>query len=524
VRVRSLSGTFGVTGASINSGAGAGSGPALEVFEMAGMAGGETTATPDSVASGATASDITRGPGLQPTTATAFGGGYISTPVGNVWATDLASSITKNQYVTFTLQASSGRKISLDRIDFTTYNQNSKPTFGAALQYSTDGVNFTNVTLSGAHPDFSANLSGIAPLQNTTATVTFRIYFWGNGNFEAVGLGRLPGNDLVVYGSTRTALTAFQQDSTADHLVVMEAENYHDNVSVGGKTWTPFTGTAGYSGTGALEASPNTGTQIDTGYVGTSPRLDYNVNFVTTGVHYIWLRNNAAAGTDDSAHVGLDGAAVSTADRVQGTTNSWQWSHNTMDGVVATINITTPGIHTINVWMREDGFRLDKLLITTNSAYTPSGAGPAESAHAPLVSNLTSTSGRTYSLGNSLNVGDVVYTDRSYTYTGVPSLVAGSQFIQTANDDKTSNAATMFSFSLSADADVFVAYDTRETSLPNWLNDGTWVDTGVSLNLSGGETMRLYKKHFAAGTVSLGGNLAAGAAGAATNYTVVVQG
>ncbi len=50
-----------------------------------------------------------------------------------------------------------------------------------------------------------------------------------------------------------------------------------------------------------------------------------------------------------------------------------------MDGPVATIVVSTPGIHTINVWMREDGFRLDKIVLTTNANATYSGAGPAES-------------------------------------------------------------------------------------------------------------------------------------------------
>lgn len=50
-----------------------------------------------------------------------------------------------------------------------------------------------------------------------------------------------------------------------------------------------------------------------------------------------------------------------------------------MDSNTATIVVTTPGIHTINVWMREDGFVFDKLILTTNNSFSPSGAGPAES-------------------------------------------------------------------------------------------------------------------------------------------------
>jgi hypothetical protein len=50
-----------------------------------------------------------------------------------------------------------------------------------------------------------------------------------------------------------------------------------------------------------------------------------------------------------------------------------------MDGAVAAINVATAGLHTVNVWMREDGFVLDKIVLSTSSNYAPSGNGPAES-------------------------------------------------------------------------------------------------------------------------------------------------
>ena len=37
-----------------------------------------------------------------------------------------------------------------------------------------------------------------------------------------------------------------------------------------------------------------------------------------------------------------------------------------MDGPVATLNVTTAGLHTINVWMREDGARIDRVLLTNS--------------------------------------------------------------------------------------------------------------------------------------------------------------
>src|SRR6185436_19422079 len=58
--------------------------------------------------------------------------------------------------------------------------------------------------------------------------------------------------------------------------------------------------------------------------------------------------------------------------------------------LVATINVTTTGIHTLNLWMREDGAIVDKVLLTSNTSYTPSGVGPAESSRT-VPAGLTAT-------------------------------------------------------------------------------------------------------------------------------------
>ena len=76
--------------------------------------------------------------------------------------------------------------------------------------------------------------------------------------------------------------------------------------------------------------------------------------------------------------MGLDGQAVASADRISGFGDEWTWSSSTMDGIVATIVVDQPGVHTIDVWMREDGFEWDKLVITSNSTFMPGGSGPAE--------------------------------------------------------------------------------------------------------------------------------------------------
>lgn len=186
---------------------------------------------------------------------------------------------------------------------------------------------------------------------------------------------------------------AFQQGGSPDFLVVMEAENASANVSQGAKSWVAYSATAGFAGASAMITTANTGINNDTGYVAASPRLDFQVNFTQTGTHYVWIRGIGPTGSDDSVHVGIDGVANTTADRISTfSTAAYSWTNSTMDGVRATINVTTAGLHTINLWMREDGTIADRILLTTNASFTPTGTGPAES---PRGSGGTGGSGLT---------------------------------------------------------------------------------------------------------------------------------
>ena len=171
---------------------------------------------------------------------------------------------------------------------------------------------------------------------------------------------------------------AFQE---ANGQVVMEAEHYSAKVARNSQDWLLETAQSGFSGTAYVEALANIGKNIGTNYVTTSPEVVYRVQFTTPGTYYVWVRGFGATDQDDSVHAGIDGTGSSTADTINLSTKSkWGWTRTAMDGSSATIKITSPGLHTIHLWMREDGFKIDKILLRTNSSSTaPSGSGPAES-------------------------------------------------------------------------------------------------------------------------------------------------
>jgi len=64
-------------------------------------------------------------------------------------------------------------------------------------------------------------------------------------------------------------------------------------------------------------------------------------------------------------------------------TGGYVWTGTRSNGSRATLNIGTTGSHTVNVWMRESGMVIDKVVLTTDVAFDPStlngGLGPDES-------------------------------------------------------------------------------------------------------------------------------------------------
>jgi len=111
------------------------------------------------------------------------------------------------------------------------------------------------------------------------------------------------------------------------------------------------------------------------------------VQFSKTGTHYIWIRALAGSPASDSLYVGLDGvtsgSVLMTGLVLDGKT--WTWTNKTWTGAVVSLNVTSLGMHTVNVWMRESGIVLDKLVLNTSASYVPTGTGPAETVSSEYV-------------------------------------------------------------------------------------------------------------------------------------------
>jgi arylsulfatase A-like enzyme len=100
----------------------------------------------------------------------------------------------------------------------------------------------------------------------------------------------------------------------------------------------------------------------------------YKVNISHAGEYVLWGRIKVSSGEDNSFFVQIDDGLNNLWEIKQG--KHWQWDAvNNRDYVDPVKFDLTEGIHTIKVKLREDGTRLDALLLTNNIYFVPSGKG-----------------------------------------------------------------------------------------------------------------------------------------------------
>jgi hypothetical protein len=100
--------------------------------------------------------------------------------------------------------------------------------------------------------------------------------------------------------------------------------------------------------------------------------------------------------------------------------------------------------------------------------------------------------------------GARIYADRNFTFTGLPTPLAGSDWVQTANADKLYSAVDLLDFSLKADAMVYVAHD-RRLPAPDWLRQ-QFAATEMTISVNGSE-MKVYSRRARNGeSLTLGSN------------------
>ena len=166
-------------------------------------------------AANVTVGGLTRGSGVGTT-----GTGAARAWGGNNWNSTEAGGISGNQFVTFTVKANAGYKMSLSSINPFDYRRSSAGAGSGALQYKINAgsyvpiatLTFSNTSSSGGSVG-STDLSGIAALQNlpSSSTVTFRIVPYGasaaGGTFYIFDTGNSTATDFAVNGTVCPVIT-----------------------------------------------------------------------------------------------------------------------------------------------------------------------------------------------------------------------------------------------------------------------------------------------------------------------------
>jgi len=203
-----------------------------------------------------------------------------------------------------------------------------------------------------------------------------------------------------------------QNDSTFYHIekdgiLAVEAEHYNSQVKVDKRKWYELSeekdttpkpdpdenhySTA--SGSKYIEILPDTRATHDdpmnsynfNGEPGQNAIISYKTYFNTPGKYYVWARCYSTGTEDNGVHVGINGTWPESGKRIQWCDgkNSWTWSNKQRTEVnhcgelyQLYLNVPEAGFHTISFSMREDGFELDKWIMTMDRNYSLVGHGP----------------------------------------------------------------------------------------------------------------------------------------------------
>jgi hypothetical protein len=117
----------------------------------------------------------------------------------------------------------------------------------------------------------------------------------------------------------------------------------------------------------------------------------------------------------------------------------------------------------------------------------------------------------------------IYYTDRDYRLTSIPSKYIGMDMIQTPNDDRDLHTASDYlTFKMPYDGMVYVAFDSRTTSLPGWMSGFSNTGDRIYTSLSSQPYLTVYQKSYSqSDCVNFGANKAPGfSGGVVSNYIV----
>ncbi|MCP9236480.1 T9SS type A sorting domain-containing protein [Lewinella sp. JB7] len=180
---------------------------------------------------------------------------------------------------------------------------------------------------------------------------------------------------LTATTSTCDPVTYVQDNSTGDGLVVLEAERTTSRSwstvgtqNVAEVSWKEFTSNT--ASNGAYIKVP-AGGQTANGTPPKGARLDFEIEFVKTGIHYLNLRYLAPNTSSNSVYVAFDGVVFQNTWNMAAGSADWAWLR-----APSSFHVPSTGTHTITIYHREAGLLLDKAVVTSVSDMELTDFGP----------------------------------------------------------------------------------------------------------------------------------------------------
>lgn len=244
--------------------------------------------------------------------------------------------------------------------------------------YSTDGVNYTQI-------DMVYNGGSV----QIPITETSTLYYFASDGVDSTQIY------TQAFTVTHPGATAYQFDAGT---VTIEAENYLSKAA-GTGTYASYQWEQrdGPLNSWVMQALPNDNQVRGSVDVGTEgPVLNYEVNFEQTGTYYIWVRGTGPAKSDhwynSTVSWGMDGSDLGYEKfvlEIGGGIYENKLPYDYMQWQNAQFTIDAAGVHTMSFWMRADGFKLDKFILTTSPDFRPDTyLEPPESPALPTIDDI----------------------------------------------------------------------------------------------------------------------------------------
>ena len=218
----------------------------------------------------------------------------------------------------------------------------------------------TGFNISGMKVDVDSQWPGTVPFSATLETITVE----GQHSNDSLGLWN--------HWNTHRIFSAGDHFSASSNSLTLEAESAMNILLGEGPEWSFDNSKSDYSGTGYMTSEYD---GFDSLNESSGAHLSWDVEFDTTGFYWVWVRLHQHSEQANAIHVGLDGILQTVGDdglSVNGT--GWTWSNSVFGQNMSApvgLNVTTPGRHTVDIWVKESGVDFDRLELTTSPTWIP---------------------------------------------------------------------------------------------------------------------------------------------------------